>query len=131
MELNDAAVFWEMHFGKIMGHDEFVKKYLYNIQHMYGKVGGRKSYTPYSCNKIIMGETPIPSGEIYHAVEGANGELGYYLISDGGRTPYRLHFRRPCFIYYQAYPEMIQGSLLSDAILTMSSMNVIAGELDA
>lgn len=81
--------------------------------------------------KIIMGETPIPSGEVYHAVEGANGELGYYLISDGGRTPYRLHFRRPCFIYYQAYPEMIKGSLLSDAILTMSSMNVIAGELDA
>ncbi len=81
--------------------------------------------------KIIMGETPVPSGEVYHAVEGANGELGYYLISDGGRTPYRLHFRRPCFIYYQAYPEMIQGSLLSDAILTMSSMNVIAGELDA
>ncbi len=81
--------------------------------------------------KIVMGETPIPAGEVYHAVEGANGELGYYLISDGGRTPYRLHFRRPCFIYYQAYPEMIQGSLLSDAVLTMSSMNVIAGELDA
>ena len=81
--------------------------------------------------KIVMGETPIPAGEVYHAVEGANGELGYYLISDGGRTPYRLHFRRPCFIYYQAYPEMIKGSFLSDAVLTMSSMNVIAGELDA
>lgn len=81
--------------------------------------------------KIIMGETPIPAGEVYHSVEGGNGELGYYLVSDGGRTPYRLHFRRPCFIYYQAYPEMITGSLLSDAILTMSSMNVIAGELDA
>jgi len=81
--------------------------------------------------KIVMGETPIPAGEVYHSVEGANGELGFYLISDGGRTPYRLHFRRPCFIYYQAYPEMIQGSLLSDAVLTMSSMNVIAGELDA
>lgn len=81
--------------------------------------------------KIIMGETPIPAGEVYHAVEGANGELGYYLISDGGRTPYRLHFRRPCFIYYQAYPEMVKGAMLSDAILTMSSMNVIAGELDA
>ncbi len=81
--------------------------------------------------KIIMGETPIPAGEVYHAVEGGNGELGYYLVSDGGRTPYRLHFRRPCFIYYQAYPEMIKGALLSDAILTMSSMNVIAGELDA
>ncbi|MBK6930864.1 MAG: NADH-quinone oxidoreductase subunit D [Saprospirales bacterium] len=81
--------------------------------------------------KIVMGEVPIPKGEVYHAVEGGNGELGFYLISDGGRQPYRLHFRRPCFIYYQAYPEMVKGSMLSDAILTMSSMNVIAGELDA
>ena len=81
--------------------------------------------------KIIMGETQMPKGEVYHAVEGGNGELGFYLMSDGGRTPYRLHFRRPCFIYYQAYPEMVKGAFLSDAILTMSSMNVIAGELDA
>lgn len=81
--------------------------------------------------KIVMGETTIPSGEVYYSVEGANGELGFYLVSDGGRSPYRLHFRRPCFIYYQAYPEMIVDSVLSDAILTMSSMNVIAGELDA
>ena len=81
--------------------------------------------------KIVMGEQDVRKGEVYHAVEGANGELGFYLISDGGRTPYRMHIRRPCFIYYQAYPEMIKGSLISDAILTLSSMNVIAGELDA
>jgi NADH-quinone oxidoreductase subunit D len=81
--------------------------------------------------KIVMGETDVPKGEVYHCVEGGNGELGFYLISDGGRTPFRLHFRRPCFIYYQAYPEMVKGIMLSDAILTMSSMNVIAGELDA
>lgn len=81
--------------------------------------------------KIVMGETDVPKGEVYHCVEGGNGELGFYLISDGGRTPFRLHFRRPCYIYYQAYPEIIKGSMLSDAILTMSSMNVIAGELDA
>jgi NADH-quinone oxidoreductase subunit D len=81
--------------------------------------------------KLVMGESEVPVGEVYHAVEGGNGELGFYLISDGGRQPYRLHFRRPCFIYYQAYPEMIKGGMLSDAILTMSSMNVIAGELDA
>jgi NADH-quinone oxidoreductase subunit D len=68
---------------------------------------------------------------VYHAVEGGNGELGYYLVSDGGRTPYRLHFRRPCFIYYQAFPEMCVGTMLSDAIVIMSSLNVIAGELDA
>ena len=81
--------------------------------------------------KIVMGEIEAPVGEVYHSVEGGNGELGFYLVSDGGRTPYRLHFRRPGFIYYQAYPEMIRGGVLSDAILTMSSMNVIAGELDA
>jgi NADH-quinone oxidoreductase subunit D len=81
--------------------------------------------------KIIMGELGVPCGEVYHSVEGGNGELGFYLVSDGGRQPYRLHFRRPCFVYYQAFPEMIRGSVLSDAILTMSSMNVIAGELDA
>jgi NADH-quinone oxidoreductase subunit D len=81
--------------------------------------------------KIVMGETDVPKGEVYHCVEGGNGELGFFLVSDGGRTPFRLHFRRPCFIFYQAYPEMIKGSMLSDAILTMSSMNVIAGELDA
>lgn len=81
--------------------------------------------------KVVMGETPIPVGEVYHSVEGGNGELGYYLISDGGRSPYRLQFRRPCFIYYQAYPEMITGQNISDAVLTLSSLNVIAGELDA
>jgi NADH-quinone oxidoreductase subunit D len=81
--------------------------------------------------KIVMGETEIPKGEVYHAVEGGNGELGFYVVSDGGRSPYRMHIRRPCFIYYQAYPEMIRGGMLSDAILVMSSMNVIAGELDA
>jgi len=81
--------------------------------------------------KIVMGEIEIPKGEIYNAVEGGNGELGFYLISDGGRSPYRLHFRRPCFIYYQAFTEIIKGGLLSDAIVTLSSLNVIAGELDA
>lgn len=81
--------------------------------------------------KIIMGETAIPKGEVYQSVEGGNGELGFYFISDGGRTPYRLHFRRPCFIYYQAYAELTKGAMLSDAIMTMSSLNLIAGELDA
>lgn len=81
--------------------------------------------------KIIMGEIDMPVGEIYNSVEGANGELGFYLISDGGRTPFRLHFRRPCFIYYQAYEELTRGAMLSDAIIVMSSLNLIAGEMDA
>ena len=81
--------------------------------------------------KIIMGEIDMPKGEVYMSVEGANGEVGYYFISDGGRSPYRLHFRRPCFIYYQAYEELTKGAMLSDAIIVMSSLNLIAGEMDA
>lgn len=80
--------------------------------------------------KIIMGEVEMPPGEVYHCVEGGNGELGFYLISDGGRSPYRLHLRRPCFIYYQAFEELIKGGLLSDAVVVMSSLNLIAGEMD-
>lgn len=81
--------------------------------------------------KIVMGEIDAPKTEVYHSVEGANGELGFYLISDGGRSPYRLHFRRPSFINYQMFAPMSSGMLLSDAIINMSSLNVIAGELDA
>ncbi len=80
--------------------------------------------------KIVMGEVDIPPGEVYSCVEGGNGELGFYLISDGGRSPHRLHFRRPCFIYYQAFEELVKGSMLSDAIIVMSSLNLIAGEMD-
>jgi NADH-quinone oxidoreductase subunit D len=81
--------------------------------------------------KIVMGEIDTPKTEVYHAVEGGNGELGFYLINDGGRSPYRLHFRRPSFINYQMYAPMSRGMLLSDAIINMSSLNIIAGELDA
>lgn len=81
--------------------------------------------------KIIMGEIDMPAGEVYHSVEGGNGELGFYLISDGGRTPFRLHFRRPCFIYYQAFPELVKNAMLADAVIVMSSLNLIAGEMDA
>ena len=81
--------------------------------------------------KIVMGEIDIPAGEVYQSVEGGNGELGFYLITDGGRAPFRLHFRRPCFIYYQAYAEIVKDTMLSDAIVTLSSLNLIAGEMDA
>ena len=81
--------------------------------------------------KIIYGEINMPVGEVYHSIEAGNGELGYYLISDGGRSPYRLHFRRPCFIYYQAFEELVKGGMLSDAVVVMSSLNLIAGEMDA
>ena len=59
-----------------------------------------------------------------------NGELGFYLVSDGGRTPYRARCRPPCFVNYQCFPELIVGHQLSDVVAVLSGMNVIAGELD-
>ncbi len=80
--------------------------------------------------KIVMGEIDAPRAEVYHCVEGGNGELGFYLVNEGGRAPYRLHFRRPSFVNYQMYAPMSKGMLLSDAIINLSSLNIIAGELD-
>jgi NADH-quinone oxidoreductase subunit D len=80
--------------------------------------------------KIIMHGIKVPVGEYYLATEAANGELGYYIVSEGEKTPWRVHVRRPCFWYYQSFPDLIRGGLLADSVATMSSLNVIAGELD-
>lgn len=78
---------------------------------------------------VIKGLRP-PVGEVYDSTEAANGELGFYLVSDGSANPYRLKVRPPCFAIYQSFPEVVKGSMLADAIATVASMNVIAGELD-
>ncbi|MBD3165643.1 NADH-quinone oxidoreductase subunit D [bacterium] len=80
--------------------------------------------------KIIMHGIRPPKGEVYQAIEAPNGELGFYCVSDGGPNPYRLHFRSPCFYYYQSIEELLRGSLIADAVLCISSLNAIAGELE-
>jgi NADH-quinone oxidoreductase subunit C/D len=78
---------------------------------------------------VMKGVTP-PVGEIYSSTEAANGELGFYVISDGGKNPYRVKCRPPCFAIYQSFSEVIQNKLISDAIAELGAMNIIAGELD-
>ncbi len=78
---------------------------------------------------VIKGLQP-PVGDIYDATEAANGELGFYLVSDGSKRPYRLKVRPPCFAIYQSFTQLINGGLLSDVISILGSLNVIAGELD-
>jgi NADH-quinone oxidoreductase subunit C/D len=78
---------------------------------------------------VIKGLRP-PAGEVYDATEAANGELGFYLVSDGSANPYRLKVRPPCFAIYQSYSHVVKGAMLADAIATIASMNLIAGELD-
>ena len=71
-----------------------------------------------------------PEGEIYHAVETPNGELGFWIRSDGTDKPYRIKIRPPCYMVYQAFGELVQGDMISDTIACLSSLNIIAGELD-
>ena len=71
-----------------------------------------------------------PIGEAYGANETANGELGYYIVSDGGPRPWRAKCRPPSFINYQSFSKMIEGHLLSDVVAVLGSLNIIAAELD-
>ena len=71
-----------------------------------------------------------PQGEVYFSVEGGNGELGFYIVSDGTDRPYRLHLRAPCFHIVAALEQLIKGRYVADVIPTFGSMNMIGGELD-
>jgi NADH-quinone oxidoreductase subunit C/D len=80
--------------------------------------------------KLVMDGIQVPPGETYQMVEGANGELGFYAISDGSGKPYRLKVRPPCFPIFSAFPRLINGGSLSDSIVSLGGLNVIAGELE-
>ncbi|HEY6138807.1 MAG TPA: NADH dehydrogenase (quinone) subunit D [Thermoanaerobaculia bacterium] len=80
--------------------------------------------------KLIMHGIQPPVGETYFQVEGGNGELGFYIVSDGTKNPYRVRCRPPCFQIYSAFPDMIIGQTIPDAIAALGSLNIIAGELD-
>ena len=79
---------------------------------------------------IMYDGIKVPAGESYHAVEGANGELGFYVISDGTGRPYRVRCRPPCFMLYSAFADIVEGDMMADAVPTLGSLNIIAGELD-
>lgn len=80
--------------------------------------------------KIVMEGVKVPEGEVYHAVEGANGELGFYLVSDGSGRPYRVRVRPPCFIAMGALNKILIGHMIADIITTFGMINMIGGECD-
>lgn len=80
--------------------------------------------------KIVMDGIAVPAGEAYAYTEAANGELGFYAVADGGPKPARLKVRPPCFPIYQAYPTLVAGHMVADAVAIIGSLNIIAGELD-
>lgn len=80
--------------------------------------------------KLIYEGVRPPPGECYDASEAANGELGYYIVSDGGTNPYKVKVRGPCVTQWAAFGEMVEDHLVADAFSALGSINIIAGELD-
>jgi NADH-quinone oxidoreductase subunit D len=92
---------------------------------VYGTIEGVMSHF-----KLVMEGIPVPPGEIYDCTEAANGELGWYLVSDGRGRPYKVHVRAPGFPILSAIPHIIEGKMLADLIPTFDMINMIGGEVE-
>ncbi len=92
---------------------------------VYGSIEGLMNHF-----MLLVDGIKPPAGEIYSATEAANGELGFFIISDGGPKPYRVHVRPPCFPLAAAYGRLAEGGLIADAVAILGSLNIIVGELD-
>jgi NADH-quinone oxidoreductase subunit D len=92
---------------------------------VYGSIEGLMNHF-----KLVFEGIQVPAGEVYQAVEGANGELGFYIVSDGGGRPYRVRVRPPSFIAMSAFGEIIEGYYVADIIPTFGMVNMIGGECD-
>ena len=80
--------------------------------------------------KIVTEGFSVPAGQVYQAVEGAHGEIGYYVVSDGTAKPYRVHMRYPGFATLQALQTMCAGRLLADIVAVIGSIDIVLGEID-
>jgi NADH-quinone oxidoreductase subunit D len=80
--------------------------------------------------KLVMDGVQVPAGEVYSAHEAPNGELGFYLVSDGTGHPYKLHVRAPSFVHMGGMHTLLEGHQVSDIVPTFGSMNMVGGECD-
>jgi len=80
--------------------------------------------------KLVFEGVKTPAGEWYDSFEAANGELGFYFVSDGSGQPYKCKVRPPCFYMMSGFHEMVEGQMIADAVINLGSINIIGGELD-
>ncbi len=80
--------------------------------------------------KMVTEGVAVPAGEVYQAVEGPRGELGMYVVSDGGNRPYRVKIRDPSFVNLQSLPAMVEGSLVADVVAANASLDPVMGGVD-
>jgi len=92
---------------------------------VYGTIEGLMAHF-----KLVMEGIKVPAGEVYSYTEAANGELGFYLVSDGGGRPYKIGLRAPGWPMLAAVPRIMKGALLADLIPTFDSINMIGGEVE-
>ena len=109
--------------GKIMTDDRRIR--LPEKQEVYNSIEGLMNHF-----KIVMHGIQPPVGEIYSRTEAANGELGFYVVSDGSMRPFRVKVRPPCLYLFAAYEHIIKGLMIADAIAILGSLNVVVGECD-
>lgn len=109
--------------GPIMSNDPRVV--MPSKEQVYGSIEGLMNHF-----KLVMHGICPPAGEVYSATEAANGELGFYIVSDGSKSPYRIKVRPPCFPIFNAFEKMIKGLMVADAIAILGSLNIVVGELD-
>ena len=79
---------------------------------------------------IVTEGFECPTGEVYHSTEVPKGELGFYIVSTGGRSPYRLRIRSPSFNNVATLPHMVKGGLIADVIASIASLDPVMGEVD-
>ena len=96
-----------------------------NKKDVYGDIEGLMNQF-----KLTFEGTLVPKGEYYSSTEATNGELGFFIVSDGSGRPYKVKCRPPCFYSLAAYSKIVEGTMLADAVVTMASLNFIAGEFD-
>ena len=96
-----------------------------NKKDVYGNIEGLMNQF-----KLTFEGIKVPKGEYYSSTEAANGELGFFIVSDGSGRPYKVKCRPPCFYALSAFSKIVEGGMLADAVVTMASMNFIAGEFD-
>ncbi len=94
-------------------------------QEVYGTIEGLMNHF-----KLVIEGQRVPAGEVYSATEGGNGELGFFLVSDGSGRPYRVRVRPPCFYAMGALGHMLKGHMIADVITTFGQINMIGGECD-
>jgi NADH-quinone oxidoreductase subunit C/D len=94
-------------------------------QQVYSNIEGLANHF-----KLIFEGVKTPPGEWYDSYEAANGELGFHFVSDGSGTPYKLKVRPPCFYIMGGFHKMVEGNMIADAVINLSCINIIGGELD-